>query len=189
MVVYRANAVLRNKAGREVASRYPLWSGDVPLLSQAVEASRAALVPHVQDERVDTAVVHITGPSGQKTTFTEYAEDIRAGASVSADAQTTLLDDAPAMAPGELERRLDDLKQQAVAAMPGLDVPEKATKGAGGTMNVDSGTVDGYLVPGRGVFVLDEESLSWTTGTTRRSRRGNSPSRLPASRIRWSTTW
>lgn len=93
MTVFRANAVLRDRAGREVGSRYPLWSGDVAGAREASEAARAALGPHVGDQRVDAAVVTLTGADGSRVTFTEYAEDVRSGRNVSGNPTTALLDD------------------------------------------------------------------------------------------------
>jgi hypothetical protein len=124
VTLYRANAVLRDASGREVGSRYPLWSGDVAGQRDAVDAAREALVPHVGDVRVDTAVVTVTGADGTKVTFTEYAEDVRAGKFVSAQQSTLILDDENI--PEEVRKRIAEearaeqerLAREAVASMP-----------------------------------------------------------------------
>lgn len=123
MTVHRASAVLRDRRGRELASRYHYWTGDVAGQREAAEQARAALGA-LDDERVDTVLVTIEGADGGKLGFTEYAEDLRAGRFVSANQSTLMLDDErlsdeeraaiSASAQAEQER----IKKEALDAMP-----------------------------------------------------------------------
>jgi hypothetical protein len=129
--IYRANCVVRDASGREVAARYPLWSGEAPTIAEAANAAREALAPHVADERAETAVVHVSDNKGGKVTFTEYASDVRAGNFVSAD-KSTLMADCEFVPEADRKLAIDELRRQAVDAMPELRAKAQAAKVAEG---------------------------------------------------------
>lgn len=119
MPIYRANCVVRNKTGREVASRYPLWTGAADDARGAVAAATTHLGELDLPPDADTIVVTVRGPGAEVVVVTEYAEDVLAGRVVSAD-MSTLLSDAADQSPDDRRVAIERIKAEAVAVMPEL---------------------------------------------------------------------
>lgn len=94
-MIYTVNAVLRNKAGKELGHRTPLVKTEQPELKGAIKAAHLALGPIVpKTAGLDSIVLHIKDEKGGVTTTTEYAEDFTIGYGASAIGGSGLLTDA-----------------------------------------------------------------------------------------------
>lgn len=121
MTVYRINASLRNKAGKEIAHRTPLWVGDAPSVRAALNTAKDHLKPHMTP-LVDTIVLHSIDDKGGRTTATEYAEDITHGVGTSLG--TSLLDEHAdhGLTPEQIAAAQAGLEKRALAAIPEVKI-------------------------------------------------------------------
>jgi len=123
------NASFRNKSGKELSARHPIWSGD------AIDAGHALkqfigggfLHAHVTP-LVDTIVLHVIDAKGGRTTATEYAEDIIHGKGTSLG--TSLLDEHAdhGLSKDEVAAAQEALESRALAAMPQVASKAAANK-------------------------------------------------------------
>lgn len=118
---YRVDAIFKDRAGKELLRRTPIWTGEADdAKSAVVQAHEPVTAVCKTDERIDSISLTVKGQDGSVIHTTEYAEDFTIGYGASALDGSGLAARAVAQLTDEQrEEALKHLKARAVAALPG----------------------------------------------------------------------
>lgn len=120
-MIYTIDASYKNKQGREIGYRMPLWKGEATSASDALNRAHEALKAQLPlPTGTDTISLSIKGADGSHAMATEYAEDVEIARGASAVGSSSLLHDGVGhnLTPEQLEAAQKRIQDMAVSALP-----------------------------------------------------------------------
>lgn len=160
---YRVDAVFKDRAGKELSRKTPIWTGEADDAKHAiVQAHDPVTIVCKANPTIDSISLTVKGADGSMVHTTEYAEDFTIGYGASALDSSGLAADgvSPNLTDEQRKQAMDQIKQRAVQALPG-SLQEKLRRDAVRALDGEPAKTSGS--GGEGVTVLADDSFRGDT--------------------------